>query len=487
MVGGGHPGDAVPDHDDPLDGGIEREVDRDDDVGVAARRHRDRHRALHAGAARHPVERGVEAEPLERRLLVGRDRRQVIDPGEHAHGVGAAHAHPAAGLDRLLGGLREVEQRHARLGHDARAALLERDLRRLLTGEGGARAAAEPHPSRRRRQPLALEELPLLGERPPQPYHGQAEHDGAQRPGDPVRARRGPPVEEIDRHGAVDGGELGCAGRHERLERQQRPGARGHGERHLRIVLAHGARLGQGEERDHEPGERAGEQLARGAPLAVAVVEVGEEGDLRVEVVAVLRAPQARAAVRVGQGGERRLPVVALDRQHRAQRGAPAALALEQVAAREGGHERSADQRGRRRPGVVEQHRAGEHGGEEERDAGQRRVGAEPGRRRAPAREAEHARDLVGRRERAHVAPQPGRDEPHQRQQRDEQFPPQVQAGVRVGDEQRADGQQEDDRRDAGAAPHGLGDRVSDLGVVGERVDRARGHQLTPSSIRSVR
>ena len=162
----------------------------------------------------------------------------------------------------------------------------------LCPASAAARAGAEPGaPPARWSRRLARRT------RPPWRTSAGATTDGEARRRRWPPARRDPRVEEDDRGRAVDGRELGRAHRQQRLEREERAGARADGERHPRVVLGHarGVRVRGREERDHEAREGAGEQLARRAPLAVVVVEIGEEGDARVEVVAVLRAADARA------------------------------------------------------------------------------------------------------------------------------------------------------------------------------------------------
>ena len=79
VVGGGHAGDPVAEHDHALDRAVvgERRDPRERRLGRLLGLELHRHRALDPGAARHP--RGVgEAEPVERGALVVGDRRQVL-------------------------------------------------------------------------------------------------------------------------------------------------------------------------------------------------------------------------------------------------------------------------------------------------------------------------------------------------------------------------------------------------------------------------
>ena len=137
VVGGGHAGDPVAEHDDALDRAVELERGdpRERRLRRLLRLELHRHRALDARAARHArVLR--EAEPVERGALVVADPGQVLHPVGDAHRIGAADAHPAAGLDRQARGLGRLEQRHPGLGDDVLALGLERDLGRA----GGQRA-----------------------------------------------------------------------------------------------------------------------------------------------------------------------------------------------------------------------------------------------------------------------------------------------------------------------------------------------------------
>ena len=237
------------------------------------------------------------------------------------------------------------------------------------------------------------------------------------------------------------------------------------------------------------PGNAAGEELAAARSTRVGVVQVGLVRDPGVEVVAVLRAADARPAVAVGHGDERRLPVQPLDRQQRAHARAPAALALAAAAAGEA-PAMTARRAARRSPARCGRTaRGGADGDEEHRDRPTyRRVSRSQAGGGRAAGDAEHARDLVGGRQRADVAPQPGATNQTSGSSGTSTLPPQVEAGAGVGHEQGADGQRDDDGRDPQAAPDRARERVSDLGEVGERVDgTARAHQPTPSSISSVR
>ena len=149
-----------------------------------------------------------------------------------------------------------------------------------------------------------------------------------------------------------------------------------HVEQHPEHVVVGGL-----EEAEDEAREGADEELAVAAPVAVGVVEVGQVGRARVEVVTVLGAADARLAVVVADERERRLAVDALHRQQRADRRAPAALALQDHAAGERAGHRPEQQQGAQRAAVVEADLAQDHEADERADGDHVAVLLEPVRR----------------------------------------------------------------------------------------------------------
>ena len=310
----------------------------------------------------------------------------------------------------------------------------------------------------------------------------------AQEPGGGERDRGGPervcegvdpdvrrvPVEDRERGGAEQARDLVGAGLEERGERGEDGEAHGDGERHLFHR--------DGEEPEHQAREGADEVLAVAAPVGVLVVQVGQVGGARVEVVAVLDAADARLAVRVGGEEERRLAVDPLDREQRADRAAPTALALQEQAAGERGRHRAEDQQRAQRAAVVEAELAQDHEPDEQAERDHVAVFLEPVRGGLGLGDAERARRLVGGRERAQVAPQARCRQEQQRQERDHDLPHHEQARVGLCDEQRRECQRADDAGGAEAVPDLDRDAARDLGVVGER-DRRRAHPVHPGLV----
>ena len=250
--------------------------------------------------------------------------------------------------------------------------------------------------------------------------------------------------------------------------------AGGDPQRDLPVQLRDRDRRGVGDhvEPDDQPGERRGEPPPPQHPGAVGVVLVGEERDVRVEVVAVLGAPDARLAVAVGRRDEGVLPVEPLHRQQRAQRGAPARLALEEHPADEGEQQRERERDGQRGSAVVEEELARGHQDEEARPRHQEAVLGDPTRGLQRPGEPEQPRGLVRRGERAEVAPHPWSHEPQQRQRRHRDPEEQVEAEVGRHEEQRDLDQPDEEHQQADPPPLPDRDRPRELREV--REDRQR-------------
>ena len=193
-----------------------------------------------AAAARHPRVVGV-AEALERRALVVGDGGEVVHPVLDRDRVGAADAHPAAGLDLLAVGLGDLEHGGARLGDRARA-VRERDLGRAGLQHARARERAPGGGGEAAGLAAAsADELLLLAVAAQHPRGGQREHRRPQRPLDRVGARlagdrrhevgRAVPVEDVEGERAVERGQLVRRDLHERVEQHERRHARRHVER----------------------------------------------------------------------------------------------------------------------------------------------------------------------------------------------------------------------------------------------------------------
>jgi hypothetical protein len=212
-------------------------------------------------------------------------------------------------------------------------------------------------------------------------------------------------------------------------------------------------RLGNDEEGEHEAGEGGDEEAAVARPVGVLGAQVGEVGRARVEVVAVGRAADAGLAVGVGHEHERGLPVDALHRQQRADRAAPAALAVQVHPAHEAAAQRAEQQQRAGGPVVVESELAQHDERHEQRDRDDVAVLLHPRRRGQRAREPERARRLVGRGQRADVAPQPGRDQEQRGQHRDHELPHHEQAVVGGDDQQPCDHERGDQAADADRPP----------------------------------
>ena len=129
VIGCGVPGDPVADDDDALDAAVVVDLDpRRRDERDAAQVERDVDVAEQPRGARHSTI-AAEPEPLERRPLTGRRRRQPVAAVEHGDRIGAAHAHPAARLDVEIDALGRLEQCRARRHDDAQPAGRELHLR----------------------------------------------------------------------------------------------------------------------------------------------------------------------------------------------------------------------------------------------------------------------------------------------------------------------------------------------------------------------
>ena len=201
VIGGGDAGDAVAEHDDALDALVVVEVEdlAQSRRGRLVRRQRDRDRARDAHAARHPRVLGVP-EALERGLLVVGDRRGAAHPVLDRHRVGAADAHPAAGLDRHPVGLGDLQQAHPRLGRDALVVRQERDLRGAAPdGAQAAGAGQRGHAGRGHRAggrgglgARLLQERLLLADGAHEPGGGEDDRGGARRRSSARQDRRGP-------------------------------------------------------------------------------------------------------------------------------------------------------------------------------------------------------------------------------------------------------------------------------------------------------
>ncbi len=474
VVGGRDAGDAVADHHDALDRAVVGELDARELRRLRlVGRQADGDRALHPRAARHARVRG-ESEAVERRALVVGDRGQVLHAVLDRDRVGAADAHPAARLDLEVVGLGDLEHRQAGLDDDALALGLELDLR--LAGAQGAlagqRALARAGDLQRRRRlaRLAVEDV-LLGVGAQQPRRRDRDERGAQAPGRGVgrrpvaprgvEVRRAVPVEDRERDRAVERRQLVRGALEERRQDQERAGADEHVHGDPPEDLPDRGRrvLGHVEERVDQAGERADEELAVARPVRVGVVEVGEVGGLRVEVVAVLHAADARLAVAVGDRHERRLAVDALDRQQRADGRAPAALALEHHAAGEARGHRADQQQRAPRARVVHPELAQGDEADEQAERDHVAVVAQPLGRGEALGDPEPAGHLVGGRQRAEVAPQPRRRHEQQRQQRDDDLPHDEQAGVGHRDQQQHDDERADQAADAQQLPGETGSR----------------------------
>ena len=236
-----------------------------------------------------------------------------------------------------------------------------------------------------------------------------------------------------------------------------------------RDLTERGDALGRREEREDQPREGADEEAPVAAPVVVRVMQVGEVGGARIEVVAGLRAAHARLAVAVADERERCLAVDPLDGQQRAHRRAPAALALQEHAAREAAGHRAEQQQRAERAAVVEPELAQRDEADEQRDGDHVAVFLQPLRRLERLRDPEHARRLVGGRQRADVAPQARRDHEGHRQQRDHDLPHHEQARLRGRHEQPGDDERREDAADADGAPRAQRQLRRDLRGVGER------------------
>src|SRR5262245_57983810 len=84
-------------------------------------------RARHSGRFR-------EAEPLERHLLVGADRREILGPLDDANRVGTADTHAAPDLDWQTALLDVLEQRGPGLDGDAPIARHDRQIGEAVRG-----------------------------------------------------------------------------------------------------------------------------------------------------------------------------------------------------------------------------------------------------------------------------------------------------------------------------------------------------------------
>ena len=127
-------------------------------------------------------------------------------------------------------------------------------------------------------------------------------------------------VEDAERDRAEQARDRVRARLHERVERREGGDADRPRRGPSRPRISRFEPFGTSKKDEHQAREGADEVAPVAAPVAVGVVEVGEVGGARVEVVAVLDAADARLAVRVGDQRERRLAVDALDREQRADR-----------------------------------------------------------------------------------------------------------------------------------------------------------------------